>query len=179
MQGPSKEEKDAEIKLIKDFVLALIGRIQRFFKRNDIGIEITKLQDYDDDGGTDGIFRFINIFNSKSVSLECRAKGYVNHEGEICEFPRGWQTGFLSKGIFINESILRRHKENKENFIYLVDILCGTGLNKHSERRACVIDESRIDELLKQPYKLQRSTNTKNPQSIKLVPLKWFENRKF
>jgi hypothetical protein len=46
---------------------------------------------------------------------------------------------------------------------------------KGCKPRACIIGPSRVKELLQQPYREQKSTNSGNMQSVKIVPLDWFK----
>lgn len=151
MSFQPKEEKDAERQLITYFSEKISGKI-------------IKLQDDDDNGKTDGIVEY----DGKEISVEARRKGFPNHSGKTLSFVDGWKTRFLVNdgGIFINESTVRNHKD--KGFVYLVEI-------KGSKPRACVIDELRISELLNQPNRRMRSTNSGSVQSVKTVPLNWFK----
>lgn len=147
-------EKEAERQLIKDWVERKGGKV-------------IKLQDDNDDGKTDGIIEF----NGKLLNVEARRKGYPNHKGKVCLFKNGWETEFLLRdgGIFLNERTIKNNKDN--GFLFIVDIKGPNG----SESRSCIINKSRIEELLNQPYREQKSTNSGNMQSVKIVPLDWFE----
>lgn len=142
------EEKQAERELIKRFAEYMDGKI-------------VKLQDDNDDGETDGIIEINGIM----VNVEARRKGYPNHRGKICEHRDGWETWFLREGIFLNESTIQNYKKN--GFAFIVEI-------KGSETKVCFINKSRIAWLLRQPKEMMISTNSGNKQSVKKVPLKWF-----
>jgi hypothetical protein len=155
MSWQPQEEKDAERRLIREFV----------DRRSNT--RIVSLQDDDDDGGTDGV---IEREGGGLFAVEARRKGFPNHSGKTCRFDRGWETGFLARdgGIFLNELTIRKHKDRGEGFVYLVEI-------KGCPPRAASVNLSRIDELLSQPHRTMRSTNSRNPQSVKSVPLEWFK----
>lgn len=151
MSFQPKEEKDAERKLIIYFA-------------NKFGAKIIKLQEDNDDGKTDGIIEH----NNKRINVEARRKGFPNHKGRGCFFKDGWKTECLVNdgGIFINESTIRNHKN--KGFVYVVEI-------KGSKPKFSIITKSKIDELLSQPYRETKSTNSGAMQSTKTVPLDWFK----
>lgn len=146
-QPPS--EKNAERELIKSYA----------FKKQ---AKIIKLQADEDDGKTDGIIEK----NGKKYNIEARRKGYKNHHGDTCDMPEGWDTSFLSSGIILNESVVKNHKET--GFVFVVDI-------KKFKPRAALICKKRIEYLLKQPSHIDTSTNSKNKQVTKRIPLNWFK----
>lgn len=147
---PTKEEKDAEIQLIVNFA-------------DKVKATIIKLQKYNDDGKTDGIIEY----HGKKINIEVRRKGFKNHKGKICSFNEGWENKKLvEEGIFLNESTIRNHKNN--TFIFIVEI-------NGSAPRACVINDSKINQLLNQPYNEMTSTNSGIKQSVKCVPVNWFK----
>ena len=152
MKWQPTQEKEAERQLIKDFAE----------KR---GYEVIKLQGDEDDGKTDGVIGR----DGKQISVEARRKGYPNHKGKDCTFMSGWETEFLVReGIFLNERTIRNYESKK--FLFIVDIKGPKG----SEPRACRIDQTRVAELLKQPHKKMKSTNSHVWQSVKYVPVSWF-----
>jgi len=145
------EEKVAERELINSFA-------------KKINAKVLKLQEDVDDSKTDGIIEH----NGKKISVEARRKGYPNHSGHTLSFKNGWKTKFLVSGggIFLNELTIKNHKD--EGFIFLVDI-------KGFAPKACFINTSRINQLLMQPHRTMKSTNSKVLQSVKTVPLYWFK----
>ncbi len=145
------EEKEAERQLIIKFSNKFNGKV-------------IKLQNDNDDKKTDGIVEL----NGIKYNVEARRKGYPNHNGKAYHFQDGWENKLLKKdgGIFINERTIRNYKNS--SFIYIVDI---EGANP----RAAFINRSRVEELLKQPIRKQKSTNSGVKQSVKVVPLSWFE----
>lgn len=148
------DEKEAERQLIRDYA-------------EKKGCTVIKLQDDADDGKTDGIIEY----KGKHVSVEVRRKGYPNHKGRDCEFKRGWETEFLvNEGIILNEQTIRNHQLSKR-FIYIVEIKGPKG----PESRVCRVNKARISELLNQPFKQMRSTNSDHWQSVKYFPVSWFE----
>ena len=151
MSFQPKEEKDAERQLITNWAVIK-------------GARVIKLQGDNDDGKTDGVVEY----NGEETSVEARRKGYPNHSGKACLFSEGWETKFLVNdgGIFLNESTIKNHRN--KGFIYIVEI-------KGFKPRFCFISPSRIDELLSQPYRKMKSTNSGVLQSVKAVPLHWFE----
>lgn len=150
MSFQPKEEKDAERQLIENFAAK-------------IGATVIKLQGYNDDGKTDGVIEY----SGKEKSVEARRKGYPNHGGKSCNFGQGWKTRFLVNdgGIFLNESTINDHKN--KGFFFVVEI-------KGYKPRSCFINASKVDELLRQPYRNSKSTNSHVMQSVKTVPLDWF-----
>jgi hypothetical protein len=149
MSFQPKAEKDAEISILILFAYKIKAKL-------------IKLQGYDDDGKTDGIIEF----NGEEYNVEVRRKGYPNHRGKILSFNNGWETNFLTKGIYLNELTIKNHRG--KGFFYVVKI-------KGSKMRCCFITKTNVEELLKQPEEFMRSTNSGNFQSIKFVPLKWFK----
>lgn len=151
MSFQPKEEKDAERELIANFAIK-------------IGAKVVKLQEDEDNGKTDGIIEH----DGKEISVEARRKGFPNHSGKTLSFIDGWKTRFLVNdgGIFLNESTIKNHKD--KGFVYLVEI-------KGFKPRACAIDVLRINELLNQPIRRMRSTNSGSIQSVKTIPLDWFK----
>jgi hypothetical protein len=151
MSFQPKEEKDAEKLLIERFAVK-------------IGAEPIKLQDYDDDGKTDGI---IQLISGKTISVEARRKGFENHSGRACLFRDGWNTRFLVNdgGIFLNEMTIRNYRN--KGFVFIVEI-------RGSSPRACIVDEKKVEILLNQPNRKMKSTNSGVMQSVKTVPLDWF-----
>ena len=144
------EEKIAERRLITDFA-------------EKIKAKVVKLQEDDDDGETDGFIEY----EGKPKRVEARRKGYPNHRGRTFFFSKGWETNFLINdgGIFLNELTIRKSKD--KGFIFVVDIM--------GDKRAAVINSSRVDELLKQPRREMKSTNSGVMQSVKTLPLAWFK----
>jgi hypothetical protein len=151
MSFQPKEEKEAERQLIRDFAKVTNSKV-------------IKLQGDNDDGGTDGVIKY----NGKEKNVEARRKGYPNHSGKVLFFEKGWNSRFLGSGIFLNELTIKKYKDKGEGFIFLVDI-------KGFKPRCCIINNSRVDELLRQPYQSMRSTNSHVKQSVKTVPLDWFK----
>lgn len=145
------EEKQAERSLIIRFA-------------RDIGAKIIRLQDDNDDGSTDGVIEIDN----KEMYVEVRRKGYPNHRGKVCSFKDGWNTSFLLRdgGIYLNERTIKQYINI--GFIYVVDI-------KGFEYRAAFINISRVDMLLKQQKRMQKSTNSGVMQHVKYIPLQWFK----
>lgn len=143
------EEKIAERDLIKKYAL----------KADAV---IIKLQEDEDDGGTDGILKI----NGEEIPAEARRKGYPNHRGVACNFPQGWESYSLKSGIFLNESTIRNYIGKK--FIFIVEI-------KGFPARACLITAEMNEELLKQPYRTSSSTNSHVSQSVKTIPLNCFK----
>lgn len=143
-----KEEREAEKQLIIHFA-------------QKVGAKIIKLQEDEDDCGTDGILER----NGTQICVEARRKGYPNHKGKVCFFNNGWNDPRLSKGIFLNERTIVYYKDSM--FIYIVDI------NGYPPRY-CFLSKERIHQLLEQPLLEQKSTNTGNMQSVKTIPLNWF-----
>lgn len=141
-----------------------------------INSKIMKVQSYgNDDGKTDGIIRLYFIkeigLEYKDYNVEVRLKGFLNKHGETREYPEGWETKSLDSGIFINEFTLINHIN--EGFIYVVKI-------KNCDPRICFLTKDRIKELLGKSHRSQKSTNKKNDQSVKCIPLHWFiEQEKF
>lgn len=152
-----KAETIEERKLITEFVIRMEDR----FKTK---IKILKLQGDVDDGLADGIIEIDGIEHS----VEGRRKGFPNHEGKTRLFINGWKTKCLveDKGIFLNESTIRRYKN--KGFIYIVDI-------NWFYPKVAIITAAQVDELLRQPFKEELSTNDSGMQSIKTVPLEWFK----
>jgi len=146
-----KEEKDAERQLITNFAAKIGGRV-------------ISLQEDDDNGKTDGIIEH----DSGPINVEARRKGYPNHRGKILSFIEGWKTSFLVNdgGIFLNELTIRNYQNI--GFVYLVEI-------RGFHPRAAIIYKTRVDELLNQPNRMMRSTNSGAMQSVKTVPLDWFK----
>ena len=132
-----------------------------------IGAEVVSLQGDNDDGGTDGV---IQRPGREAKCVEARRKGYPNHRGKVCDFPGGWNNYRLvtDGGIFLNELTIQHHKDENEDFIFLVEI-------KGFPPRACYINKERTAELLQQPHRIMGSTNSKSDQSVKTVPLNWFK----
>jgi hypothetical protein len=124
--------------------------------------KIIKLQEENDDGDTDGI---IGLKGGEIQYVEARRKGFPNHSGETTRYSQGWETPFLRNGIFLNELAIRKYITT--GFVFLVEI-------KNCKPRFANINPQRVAELLKQPPRSQRSTNSHNHQSVKLVPLEWF-----
>lgn len=151
MSFQPKEEKELERQLIRDLAKA-------------IKAEVIKLQGNNDDGGTDGIIKY----NGKEKNVEARRKGYPNHKGKVLFFEKGWNSRFLVSGIFLNELTIQKYKDKGEGFIFVVDI-------KGFKPRCCIINSSRVNELLRQPYRSMKSTNSCKLQSVKTVPLDWFK----
>jgi hypothetical protein len=146
------EEKNAERDLIKDFAIKT--------KRT-----VVKLQEDNDDGGTDGIVEY----NGEKISVEARRKGFPNHRGwSSSAFKDGWESRCLVNdgGIFLNESTIKNYKN--KSFIFIVEI-------KGFKPKHCIIDPPMVDELLKQPHRAMKSTNSGVMQSVKTVPLSWFK----
>jgi hypothetical protein len=156
MSFQPKSEKEAEWQLIIEFVER--GR----FGGNKV--ELIWLQNEEDNGKTDGIIKY----KDKFIPVEARRKGFPNHSGKVCSFREGWKTGFLIRdgGIFLNERTIRNYIG--KTFIFIVEI-------NGFKPRACIINASRVDELLKQPYREQSNTNSHVIQSVKTVPLDWFK----
>ena len=147
-------EKNAERELIEKF------SEKKSFK-------IKKLQNNEDDGGTDGIVSY----KGRDLCIEARRKGYPNHKGKVCRFKKGWDTHCLSEGIFLNERTIRNHIE--KGFMYLVEI----DFNGKSDVRVACVSPKRVKELLSQRYRTQRSTNTGKESSVKCVPKSWFKKQ--
>lgn len=124
--------------------------------------KIIKLQGENDDGDTDGI---IGLKGGEIQYVEARRKGFPNHSGKTTRFSKEWETPFLRSGIFLNESVIKKYITT--GFVFLVEI-------KNCKPRSANIHPQRVAELLKQPHKNKRSTNSRNPQSVKLIPLEWF-----
>lgn len=146
-------EKEAERQFIREFA-------------EKTGVKVIRLQEDEDDGRADGTIEY----NGKQIDVEARRKGYPNHKGKTCHFDKGWNTRFLleDNGIFLNESTIKYYSNRKSNFIYIVDI-------KGYRPKACYIKSDRIEKLLEQPYRPQKSTNSGVIQSVKLVLLEWFK----
>lgn len=158
----NRYDKQGEVHLIK----LLAFKLEGWYK---IAVPIIKIQEFNDDGETDGII----FLNGKNENVEARRKGFPNHSGERTDFDKGWDTYYLvNEGIFLNTSTIKRHRDNGEGFFFVVEIK-GGGLP-----RVCYITPERSDELLKQPYRQERSTNTGKLQSVKCVPVKWFLHEK-
>lgn len=150
MSWQPKAEKDAERELIIAFA-------------NTIGAKIIKLQGDSDDGGTDGIVEH----NGRLLSVEARRKGFPNHDNVTSRFfVEGWKSKVLTDGIFLNERTIQNHKN--KGFIFVVEIK-GFGF------KAAIITAERVEELLSQPYRSSKSTNSSAVQSVKTVPLDWFK----
>jgi hypothetical protein len=143
------EEKNAERELIKNYAAKTNGKV-------------IKLQDDNDDGKTDGTVEW----DAEQRNVEARRKGYPNHRGKVCFFKDGWDTTFLADGIILNERTIRNHKD--KGFDFVVEI-------KGFKPRVTQITSSMVDELLKQPYQTMESTNSGAVQSVKKVPLGWFQ----
>lgn len=156
-------EKQKEIDLILSFVNKLSDK--------NVGIiKVLKLQSenpYEDDGDSDGI---ISIDGS-DYHIEARRKGYPNHCGKTCKFYKGWNSFILKDGIFINERTIRKHE--RTGFLFLVDIF--NFEIKRSEVKVAIINKDKINKLLSQPRKYQKSTNSGVSQSVKLIPIVWFK----
>ena len=150
MSFQPKEEKDAERQLITDFAAKIKAKV-------------IKLQGDSDDGGTDGVIEY----KGKEISVEARRKGYPNHRGKAFFFNEGWETRCLVNdgGIFLNELTIKNYKD--KIFIFVVEI-------NGFKPRSAVITASKVDELLNQPHREMKSTNTGIMQSVKTVPLDWF-----
>jgi hypothetical protein len=152
---PTQEEQEEERQLIIGFV-----EKNKYAPHNS---EIIKLQEGNDDGKADGIIKY----DGKREPVEARRKGYPNHKGYVSSFlEKGWDSPCLVDGIFLNESTIRNHKD--EGFIFIVKI-------KGSKPRFCDITPLMIEELLKQPERFMKSTNSGSKQSVKTVPLNWFK----
>lgn len=124
--------------------------------------EVYKLQGLKDDGGCDGLLKSPT---GEIYPIEVRRKGFANHFGQVTNFPQGWDTWCLRTGIYLNESTIRKYIGCK--FFYLVEIKC-------CKPRATFINAGKVNELLAQPMKYERSTNSGIWQSVKSVPLNWF-----
>jgi len=148
-------QQEAERQLVRHFA--------RVFR-----LEVWKLQGSEDDGGTDAILGR----NGEELSLEARRKGYPNYRGEVCHaLNRGWETGCIKyDGVYLNELTIARHRDEGTSFIYLVQFAKGP-----DPIRAAPINLAHSDELLAQPVQWERSTNTGNMQSVKLIPVDWFK----
>lgn len=142
------EEKIAERELIKNYAAKTNGKVIR-------------LQDDNDDGKTDGTVEW----DGEQRSVEARRKGYPNHRGKACYFRDGWDTKFLTGGIFLNERTIKSHQD--KGFDFVVEI-------KRFKPRVAQITPSMVAELLKQPFQTMESTNSGAIQSVKTVPLDWF-----
>ena len=149
-----KEEKEAERKLIKDFV----EKIKSCGKE----CEIVKLQGEVDDGKTDGIIKY----SGREICVEARRKGFPNHEGKAYDFVGGWKCRVLASGIYLNERTIKEYKNR--SFIFLVEI-------KGCKPRFCFITKERVEELLSQPFERAPSTNSGVLQPVKKIPLDWFK----
>lgn len=151
---PTAEETAAEISLVQGFAYKAKATI-------------TKLQkSEEDDGGTDGII----LFEGGEMCIEVRRRGFPNHRGEKKDTLKD---GFDSRclkgvrgGIYLNTSTIERYIN--KSFIFIVEI-------EGYKPRYAVITNSRVVELLSQPYRVSISTNTQTPQSVKGVPVEWFE----
>jgi hypothetical protein len=142
------EEKKCERELIRNYACK-------------IDAKIIKLQEDNDDQETDGIIEK----NGTQIKVEARRKGYPNHRGRACSFKDGWKTCFLLNGIFLNERTLSNHKD--KGFDFIVEI-------KGFKPRVAILTPYMVDDLLRQPYQSQKSTNSGVIQSVKSVPLNWF-----
>ena len=150
MSFQPKEEKDAERQLITNFATK-------------IGAKVIKLQEDNDDGKTDGVIEY----DGKEINVEARRKGYPNHSGKAFFFKDGWKNKLLVNGggIFLNELTIKHHQD--KGFVYIVEI-------RGAKPKAAVINAAKVTELLKQPRRTMKSTNTGVMQSVKTVPLDWF-----
>lgn len=150
MAWQPREEKDAERQLITTFA-------------NKINAKVIKLQGDSDDGGTDGVIDY----GGKQINVEARRKGFPNHSGKASYlFREGWASKCLAEGIFLNEMTIEHYKD--KGFIFIVEI-------KGYKLRGCVVTASKVDELLNQPHREMKSTNSGVMQSVKTVPLHWFK----
>ena len=122
--------------------------------------EILSIQSDDDDGGVDAVVKI----KDKEYALEVRQKGYPNHSGKVYDFVGGWDNKYIKEGIFLNERTIRNHHDG---FIFVVEI-------KGCIPRYAYVTTKYIKKLLQQPHRTQRSTNSQNKQSVKLVPHNWF-----
>ena len=150
MPNPTREERIAEVEAVNRYAAHRGGRVR-------------KVQDSEDDYGTDGEIEVDGTIEY----VEVRRKGYPNHNGKSSNLGGAWDNSKLKiHGIFLNESTIRKYN-NKDPFTFLVDI-------KDGGWRAAKIDQKQIDILLRQDHYTQESTNSGVNQSVKKVDLKLF-----
>lgn len=130
-------------------------------------IKITKYPElYNDDYKSDGIIEF----DGGEIFVEGRGKGFPNHEGRTTTFFfEGWKTRCLQSGIYLNQSTIERYIN--KGFVYLVKI---RDCKVEFKPRYANITPEKVDELLRQPEQLERSTNSQRDQLVKKIPLSCF-----